>query len=65
MVKRRRAFNKKGTLCFECENAVPCAEKGNGCEWSIAFRPVPGWKATQTGTSYRVIECPRFKKEST
>ena len=62
MVKRRRQFQKSDTLCFECVHSVPCAERRRGCEWSVLGKPVPGWEAEKTGTSYRIKVCPRYRK---
>lgn len=62
MVKRRRAFKPKDTRCMDCANAVPCCEEGRGCEWSILSKPVPGWTAVKTGTSYRVMDCPKYRE---
>lgn len=59
-----------GSLCWQCKHAVPNPRKGNGCEWSIDFRPVPGWEATKKEyrvpgysepiVSYFVRSCPEF-----
>ena len=51
------------TLCWDCANA--CA----GCEWSRNHIPVKGWKAEKSyseeyGDCYRVIECPKFDRDS-
>lgn len=55
---------KANELCFHCDNAC------GGCNWSRAFRPVPGWTAEPTllrtdrraGTcsSYHITACPEF-----
>lgn len=62
--------SRKQSLCWSCRHAVPNPRKGNGCEWSIDFRPVRGWKATKKEyrvpkcnelmVSYRVHACPKF-----
>ena len=57
------------TLCWDCANAL------GGCEWSVSFKPVPGWKAKKTWPvsaeskkkeydSYRVLDCPKFVRDS-
>ena len=60
------------TLCWDCGNAVPCADGKFGCSWSRNFEPVPGWTAEkhfkkyiydQEIETYRVIECPEFTAE--
>ena len=58
------------SLCWQCKHAVPNPRKGNGCEWSIDFRPVRGWEATKKEyrvpkcnelmISYNVHACPKF-----
>lgn len=64
------------SLCWFCENAVPCPDTGAGCSWtSQAHTPVEGWKAERrdlnmgyksgdrrTEESYRVLACPDFKE---
>lgn len=62
------------TLCWKCAHAVPKTINDRyirGCEWSIAKKPVKGWKAIKTKIrrlnykptpSYCVISCPKFKK---
>lgn len=47
------------TLCWCCEKSV----KG-GCEWSDRKREVPGWVAERDEqmNSYKVIDCPKFKR---
>lgn len=63
--------NTSQTLCWECANAC------GGCEWSSEFIPVPGWVAEKRrkkehcsaayehfNTSYLVMECPKFKRDS-
>lgn len=62
-------YEKKNTLCWSCENAVP-NENGRGCTWSKRFIPVKGWTARprlsggiyepRKARSYKVIECPEF-----
>ena len=61
---------RKESLCWSCKHAVPNPRKGNGCEWSIGFRPVCGWEATKKEyrvpkcnelmISYHVHACPKF-----
>ena len=64
-------MGKEHSICWQCRNAVPNAEKGKGCEWSIKLEPVPNWKATKTvckcyghadAKSYCVHECPKFQE---
>lgn len=61
------------TMCINCENSCPNPKKGTGCEWSILFKPVPGWEAirkdimlqrskAESLESYIVISCPKFVK---
>lgn len=61
---------KKKTLCWKCANAVPDA-RGHGCEWTVNYKPVPGWDASPTklknykeiDESYLVERCPRFEPD--
>lgn len=59
----------KGTLCWQCANAVP--NEKYGCKWSKDFEPVEGWNATPTIIgrqnaqlapipSFEVHECPEY-----
>jgi len=59
----------KGTLCWQCANAVP--NEKYGCKWSKDFEPVEGWDATPTIIgrqnaqlapipSFEVHECPEY-----
>ena len=61
------------SICPNCKNCVPNLEKRTGCEWSVAFRPVPGWNAVRNDLrplreggqklmSYAVLECPKFER---
>ncbi|MGM9615700.1 MAG: hypothetical protein ACI3W7_09285 [Oscillospiraceae bacterium] len=57
-----------GTLCWQCENAVPDPERGKGCPWSKSGKPVDGWDAIRTskavdGESYFVRACPSFEPD--
>lgn len=65
---------KKNTKCWDCAHAVPNYKEGHGCEWSIAYKPVPGWNAelrririSNSDTvvlwldSYYVEDCPKFE----
>lgn len=57
-----------GTLCWQCENAVPDPERGKGCPWSKSGTPVDGWDAIRTsksedGESYYVRACPSFEPD--
>lgn len=70
-------FQKRETICINCENAVPNTSNGKGCSWSRWFKPVEGWKAEPTivlgaerpdGSfeeipSYRVDYCPMFASD--
>lgn len=65
-------FVTKPTLCWKCQHAVPCREKGLGCNWSRRLEPVEGWEAvkreikvagSQSVSSYMVINCPMFKED--
>lgn len=59
---KRRAMRRAPSICWDCDHSVPCLEERRGCRWSIEEKPVPGWEAIKTGTSYRVIRCPKFRK---
>lgn len=57
--------NTKDTLCWDCEKAT------GGCSWSDKLIPVEGWDAIPTKIkmviyketdSYKVLNCPLFKK---
>lgn len=53
------------TLCWECRNAVPSRRTGQGCAWSRAFQPVPGWIAEGIyrpvlGDTWTVKACPKY-----
>lgn len=58
-----RHNNYVPSLCWDCANAT------GGCSWSQSFEPVEGWKAEREenklgiGESYRVEECPLFKRD--
>ena len=68
---------KANTLCWLCENSVPCPNPFRGCAWSVFGVPVQGWDAKPTiihatrGSdsdvidipSYLVYNCPEFKAE--
>lgn len=69
-------FQLPATLCWDCKNAVPAADRKCGCSWSQWFRPVEGWEAIRKdvrvisgGTkerlseSYIVKKCPQFAKD--
>lgn len=51
--------------CWTCQNAC------GGCSWSRDFEPVKGWKAKpnylqsngEHAATYKIIECPEYKKE--
>ena len=70
----KAAYDYKQTLCWDCINAVPNPETGDGCSWSRTLTPVEGWQAEGTRlmsyantdprefSSYIVMECPRFRK---
>lgn len=47
------------SLCWCCEKAT----KG-GCQWADLKKPVPGWVAEKDEAmdSYKVIDCPLFKR---
>lgn len=73
--KKKKTVNAPPThsICPDCIHCCPCPPKGHGCEWSIAFKPVPGWDAirrdisTPKGkekflVSYLVVSCPKFQK---
>lgn len=52
-------------LCWSCQNAVPTEDGRRGCEWSLDFRPVPGWTAERVGKSvigktWSVKACPKY-----
>ena len=64
MIKRRRQLNRQETICWECAHSLPRPEQGIGCEWFCVDKPVPGWTAVKTGTSYIVRKCPKFEEES-
>ena len=64
MIKRRRQLKPQETICWECVHSLPRPDQGIGCEWFCVDKPVPGWTAIQTGTSYRVVKCKRFCTES-
>ena len=63
------------TICWDCENAVPSADGGKGCPWSVNGQPVEGWKAKRQDVlvvvcgrrrkieSYMVKKFPMFKKD--
>lgn len=59
--------NKRPTLCWRCANAVPNPPKGRGCEWSMFFRPVPGWSIAMhslpnIGKAPSVYQCPKYRE---
>lgn len=63
-VQQKNAFQKRGTLCWRCQNTT-CKE----CEWFSKGEEVPGWiaepsRASNRG-SYQIYDCPKFvpKKE--
>lgn len=63
-------FQKRQTLCWRCQNAVP--DGPFGCSWSERLEPVDGWEAIETtanrydGGALRkvksalVLDCPEF-----
>ncbi len=64
----------RGNLCLNCQNAVPCRDRG--CSWSRAFIPVEGWTARPTlylsyaahgrrilMRSFAVRRCPEFRPD--
>lgn len=58
---------KAPSICWNCLHAVPNPEKGIGCEWSMYFRPVPGWEVEirilpHIGKTPNVRKCPKFKR---
>lgn len=65
--RKKAAHHRENSLCWGCKNAVPNHLRGIGCEWSIDYHPVPGWKAemrerTSLKGSYFVFKCPKFEK---
>lgn len=69
--KKNKVRTPKDQLCAYCIHAVPDPSRGIGCNWSMHFQPVPGWKAVPTKVkysadklmpSYSVSSCPRFKE---
>lgn len=62
----------KPSICWLCQHCIP--RKGNPCSWAMHFQPVEGWEAKQTWLrlsetklqtkvpSYKVINCPLFKR---
>lgn len=62
---KRKTKKEAETICWKCKNAC-----NSGCEWSRAFKPVPGWDVEAVEfidnyklvTSFRVISCPKFIK---
>lgn len=60
----RKIYYSSDTLCWDCANAVPNAERG--CSWSRSLRPVDGWTAEWSDKngmqSYIVRECPQFAR---
>ena len=59
-------FPKSGSLCWECQNAVP--DRIRGCNWSRHLKPVEGWTAVTTDRNNQqskcVIDCPEFVPDS-
>ena len=67
-------YHASQSICPDCINCCPVPNKGIGCEWSIAFKPVPGWTAerrdikcygkknNENSESYMVLACPKFIK---
>lgn len=64
-------YNKCSSICWKCRHAVPERTKGNGCSWSRAFEPIPGWHgywdevAHDNRTKYRAfmcLSCPQFER---
>ena len=53
------ADSTKHTLCWDCSNAT---EKR--CTWAAHFQPVEGWEANKTETSWFVVSCPQFRRDS-
>ena len=71
IAKGHSDFQRRETLCWKCQNAVPDKKKGTGCSWSISLKPVEGWTAqavqiklyeNKTSPSFIVIACPMFKE---
>lgn len=68
----RASYKYEFTKCWFCANAIPTPK--TGCSWSKLFEPVKGWTAVPvkrlmqkkgtTTTSYHVIECPCFVRDS-
>ncbi len=64
--KSKKNTVSESSICWDCERS--CA----GCSWSRYFEPVVGWKAIPTIVnvrafkmeSFRVVECPLFKRDS-
>lgn len=59
--------HKAPSLCWRCAHAVPNPQEGRGCEWSMYFRPVPGWVVEirtlpHIGKTPNVRQCPKFKR---
>ena len=65
------SWDGKGTLCWNCQKAVPNMDKTRGCSWSLHFIPVEGWDAERVDVccpsrtqkyqeSYIVKSCPEF-----
>ena len=54
-------FTTLHTKCWDCANST-----NSGCSWSDKFIPVDGWIAerNEEKDSYRVIDCPEFKRDS-
>ena len=64
----------KGHYCLSI--CADCANTSRGCEWATKFKPVKGWKVESVKRkvryfkgitdgyldTYRVLECPNFKK---
>lgn len=64
---REQNSNKHGeshqmddTLCWCCEYACSTT---NDCPWMTSLKPVPEWTAIKHGDSYKVIDCPMFKRD--
>lgn len=48
------------TLCWCCEYACSTS---NDCSWMTSLKPVPEWTVIKHGDSYKVIDCPMFKRD--
>ena len=68
-MNERGKFESHPSICMDCN--MTC----KGCPWATKFKPVKGWKAEAIKKlvssfhgkkgyidSFRVIECPNYKK---